>query len=185
MSADPHRRGEAGSARAASNSDYHLTGLITRPECGRKYIGASATGKLRRYRYYTCFSRARYGRTGCTAPRIDADQLAKLGQLTARRADLTELIGYQPKAPSVDAIARLRQDLAKVLDHGTPGQRKAVMKTHIAEIKIQGTHLIPIFRIPADDEGPADTPAVAGSGSTHWPVRGSWRPSRWSPEPRI
>jgi len=38
-----------------------------------KYIGASATGKLRRYRYYTCFSRARYGRSGCTGPRIDAD----------------------------------------------------------------------------------------------------------------
>lgn len=46
-------RGETGSARAASNSDYHLTGLITCPDCGHKYVGTSATGKLRRYRYYT------------------------------------------------------------------------------------------------------------------------------------
>jgi site-specific DNA recombinase len=68
-------RGEVGSAGADSNSDYHLTGLITCLECGCKYIGASATGKLGRYRYYTCFSRVRYGRSGCTAPRIDADYL--------------------------------------------------------------------------------------------------------------
>lgn len=68
-------RGEPGSSRAASNSGYYLTGLITCPECGCKYVSTSATGKLRRYHYYTCFSRVRYGRQGCTAPRIDADQL--------------------------------------------------------------------------------------------------------------
>jgi site-specific DNA recombinase len=68
-------RGEAHSQRAAANSDYHLTGLITCPHCGCKYVGASATGKLRRYRYYTCYSRARYGRSGCQAARIDADHL--------------------------------------------------------------------------------------------------------------
>ncbi|WP_084556738.1 recombinase family protein [Hamadaea tsunoensis] len=66
---DPH------SSRAAANSDYQLTGLITCPECGHGYVGTSATGKLRRYRYYTCFSRARYGTAGCTASRIDADLL--------------------------------------------------------------------------------------------------------------
>jgi site-specific DNA recombinase len=68
-------RGEPGSQRAAANSDYQLTGLITCPECGHKYVGTSATGKLRPYRYYTCFSRARYGSAGCTAHRIDADIL--------------------------------------------------------------------------------------------------------------
>jgi site-specific DNA recombinase len=66
-------RGEVGSSRAAANSDYHLTGLITCPLCGHKYVGTAATGKKRRYRYYTCFSRTRYGRAGCTASRIDAD----------------------------------------------------------------------------------------------------------------
>jgi len=68
-------RGEAHSQRAASSSDYHLTGRITCPHCGNKYVGTSATGKPRRYRYYTCFARTRYGRTGCTAERIDADLL--------------------------------------------------------------------------------------------------------------
>jgi len=68
-------RGEVGSSRAATNSDYQLTGLITCPECGHKFVGTSAMGKLRRYRYYTCFSRARYGPAGCGAHRIDADQL--------------------------------------------------------------------------------------------------------------
>ena len=33
---------------------------------------------------------------------------------------------------------------------GTLGQRKAVMETHIAEIRIDGDRLIPIYRIPVD-----------------------------------
>jgi len=68
-------RGEPGSKRRASNSDYDLTGLITCPACGLKYIGTSATGRSRIYRYYTCFSRVRYGRHGCDAPRLPADEL--------------------------------------------------------------------------------------------------------------
>ena len=55
--------------RAASNSDYDLTGKITCPGCGHKYIGTSATGRSRTYRYYTCFSRVRYGTHGCDAAR--------------------------------------------------------------------------------------------------------------------
>src|SRR5215207_2566290 len=68
-------RGDAQPHRALSDSDYHLTGLITRPACGHKYIGTSANGRTRRYRYYTCFSRTRYGRSGCDAPRLPADDL--------------------------------------------------------------------------------------------------------------
>jgi site-specific DNA recombinase len=73
-------RGEIHSQRAASNSDYHLTGLITCPHCGNKYVGTSATGKLRRYRYYTCFASTRYGTAGCTTARIDADLLDRAVQ---------------------------------------------------------------------------------------------------------
>jgi site-specific DNA recombinase len=68
-------RGEPGSKRAASNSDYDLTGLITCPACGLKYIGTSAQGRSRTYRYYTCFSRIRYGSHGCDAPRLPAEEL--------------------------------------------------------------------------------------------------------------
>jgi len=231
-------RGEIGSQRAASNSDYHLTGRITCPNCGHKYVGTSATGKLRRYRYYTCFSRTRYGRAGCAASRIDADLIdtaimdalidfysrtdlitaaiaaeqtlratgaqqhtaelntvtgqittteaaidryltafengtldertcgsrirdltTKLDQLRVRRDDLAELVHAEPIPPSLSAIEQLRRDLAHVLANGTPGQRKAIIETHIAEIKIEGTNLIPIFMIPTDDEGPTETSA--------------------------
>jgi site-specific DNA recombinase len=238
-------RGEAGSSRAASNSDYLLTGQITCPRCGHKYIGASATGKLRRYRYYTCYSRVRYGRAGCPAARIDADRLdaavaqalvgfyartdlitaaieaeqalraasalqqtgelaaitadiqktdaaidryltafengtldehtcghrirdltARIHQLHARRDDVADLTGDGPQPPSPQAIQQLRDHLADVLDHGTPGQRKAIIETHVAEIKIEGHRLIPIFRVPIDDgrtdetAGPTPTPTT-------------------------
>jgi hypothetical protein len=63
-----------------------------------------------------------------------------------------------PAAPSAAAIQRLRDNLAAVLTNGTPGQRKAIIETHVAEIKIEGNQLIPIFKIPlGDDEGPTDT----------------------------
>jgi site-specific DNA recombinase len=52
-------RTETAGQRAMSDSDYQLTGLITCPACGHKYIGTAATGRNRVYRYYTCFSRAR------------------------------------------------------------------------------------------------------------------------------
>jgi site-specific DNA recombinase len=80
----------------------------------------------------------------------------KLGQLATRRADLAALIDNQPKPPSPAAINQLRRDLAHILGHGTPGQRKAIIGTHVAEIQIQGTQLIPIFKIPTDETGPAD-----------------------------
>ena len=66
-------RASAQTQRALSGSDYHLTGLITCPDCGHKYIGTSATGRHRTYRYYTCFSRVRYGTHGCQAARLPAD----------------------------------------------------------------------------------------------------------------
>ncbi|MEV6631610.1 recombinase family protein [Actinoplanes sp. NPDC051470] len=61
--------------RAMSDSDYHLTGLITCPRCKNRYIGTSAKGRTRRYHYYTCYSRTRYGADGCTSPRLDAPAL--------------------------------------------------------------------------------------------------------------
>jgi site-specific DNA recombinase len=86
-------RGEVGSSRASTSSDYQLTGLITCPECGHKFVGTSAMGKLRRYRYYTCFSRARYGPAGCSAHRIDADQLeAALATALVEFFERTDLI---------------------------------------------------------------------------------------------
>jgi site-specific DNA recombinase len=89
--------------RAASPADYHLTGLITCPACGHSYVGTSATGRTRTYRYYTCFSRARYGPHGCPAPRLPADETdaAVLQALCDFYAHSTSLIQ--------DAVTRARQ----------------------------------------------------------------------------
>jgi site-specific DNA recombinase len=89
--------------RAASPADYHLTGLITCPACGHSYVGTSATGRTRTYRYYTCFSRARYGPHGCPAPRLPADETdaAVLHALCDFYAHSTSLIQ--------DAVTRARQ----------------------------------------------------------------------------
>ncbi|MGI5180547.1 recombinase family protein [Dactylosporangium sp. CA-152071] len=72
-------RGDSQTQRAMSDSDYYLTGLLTCPQCGHRYIGTSANGRTRRYRYYTCYTRTRYGKAAtCTAPRIPADDIDQL-----------------------------------------------------------------------------------------------------------
>ncbi|GGK84201.1 hypothetical protein GCM10012284_17990 [Mangrovihabitans endophyticus] len=62
--------------RAANPSSYTLTGLIRCPQCGRGYIGTAAKGRYKTYRYYTCWSQARYGtKAGCCIHRFNADDL--------------------------------------------------------------------------------------------------------------
>jgi site-specific DNA recombinase len=95
-------RSDAHNQRAMSESDYHLTGLITCPECGNKYIGTSARGRSRIYNYYTCYSRTRYGTHGCTAPRYGAHAIDA--------AALQALHDFYQKADTLigDAILRAR-----------------------------------------------------------------------------
>ncbi|MFL1426997.1 MULTISPECIES: recombinase family protein [unclassified Nocardiopsis] len=68
-------RGEDHTKRAGNSSDYLMSGLITCPHCDRHYLGNAATGNKYRYRYYTCYSRLRYGKKTCSADRLPADQL--------------------------------------------------------------------------------------------------------------
>jgi len=64
--------------RAANPSEYELTGRIRCPQCGRRYVGTAAHGRNHRYRYYICWSRARYGtQAGCDNHRFNADELEK------------------------------------------------------------------------------------------------------------
>jgi len=85
-------RGDDHAKRAYVNSDYTLAGQITCVHCGKRYLGTAATGKLYRYRYYTCYTRQRYGVDACPAERLPADQVeqAVLSALvdTYRRTDL-------------------------------------------------------------------------------------------------
>lgn len=48
-----------------------MTGLAG--ECQRRYVGTTANGAGGRYRYYTCYSRARYGPCHCKGLRLRAD----------------------------------------------------------------------------------------------------------------
>ncbi len=68
-------RGEDHAKRAASGSDYLLTGLIRCPACGSAMLGPRAHGKTRVYRYYSCYRRTRYDTTACGGQRIDADAI--------------------------------------------------------------------------------------------------------------
>ena len=68
-------RGEDHTKRAGNSSDYLMSGLIACPLCDKHYLGNSAKGNKYRYRYYTCYSRLRYGKTTCSADRLPADQL--------------------------------------------------------------------------------------------------------------
>jgi site-specific DNA recombinase len=63
------------SKRAASGSDYLLAGLVICARCGKRYLGNAAHGNRYRYRYYTCFSRHRYGSESCASDRLPADEL--------------------------------------------------------------------------------------------------------------
>ncbi|WP_242606724.1 zinc ribbon domain-containing protein [Protofrankia symbiont of Coriaria ruscifolia] len=45
------------------------------PQCAKAMLGSNAKGRNRTYRYYTCFTRLRYSRDRCDAPRLDADTL--------------------------------------------------------------------------------------------------------------
>ncbi len=114
-------RGQDYSKRAVSGSDYLLTGLMRCPSCDRAMIGTRAHGRTRIYRYYTCFTRARYDTTRCTAPRIDADaaEHAILTSLAAFYRDQHELI--------TDAITRAHADHADS-EHEREQQLSAVSR---------------------------------------------------------
>jgi site-specific DNA recombinase len=82
-------RGEAYPRKAITATDYTLAGLITCTRCAKKFVGAAAHGRNRRYRYYVCYTRHRYGTNACPAERIPADPLehAMLKALQATYAD--------------------------------------------------------------------------------------------------
>lgn len=87
-------RGDETTHRAVANSDYLLSGLLFCSHCGKRYLGTAARGNKYRYRYYTCFTKQRYGSEHCSADRLPADQLeqAVLTSLldTLTRSDLIE-----------------------------------------------------------------------------------------------
>ncbi len=107
-------RGESYDRRFADkHPDYLLTGLIRCGHCHRNYVGASARGKGHRYRYYTCWTRQRYGKDACTGERIRADVLeqAVFAALLAIYAD-PELLerAIAAKTRATANVAQLHHD---------------------------------------------------------------------------
>jgi site-specific DNA recombinase len=111
--------------RAASPGDYQLTSLITCPGCGCKYIGTAATGRSQTYRYYTCFTRKRYGTTACQAPRIPADE--------ADTKILAALSAFWTRDPDLIAASVTRS-----LDHRDDGHDSRQAQADALATQIQG-----------------------------------------------
>jgi site-specific DNA recombinase len=104
--------------RAASGSDYLLTGLIRCPSCGSAMLGTRAHGKTRIYRYYSCYRRTRYDTTACGGRRIDADAI--------EHAITAALAGFYRHQHDLiaDAIAAARDSHAAD-QHGRHGELAA------------------------------------------------------------
>jgi site-specific DNA recombinase len=75
--------------RRSNSSDYLLSGIVRCGKCGNRFLGTVAHGRKGPYRYYTCFSRNRYGRHGCQADRLPADafERAVLASMQATYSD--------------------------------------------------------------------------------------------------
>ena len=58
-------RGDSQALKRGHPSEYLLSGLIRCGRCRRAFVGTSAHGRTRRYRYYTCSTRYRYGTAAC------------------------------------------------------------------------------------------------------------------------
>ena len=120
-------RGEDHAHHAYSPSDYLLAGLIVCEQCGKRYLGTAANGNKYRYRYYTCYSRHRYGTETCAAERLPADQL-EAGVLTSlldtlARTDLIDaaIANAQSEATidrgqHTEELTAIDADLAKTND---------------------------------------------------------------------
>ena len=117
-------RGDAAGHRAIANSDYLLAGRLFCSHCGKRYLGTAATGARYRYRYYTCYTRNRYGTKHCSADRLPADQLehAVLTSLlhTLTRSDLIEQglanttrEATDQRAACTHELAALERDITK------------------------------------------------------------------------
>ena len=51
------------------------SGLVVCARCGKHFVVTSAVGNRYLYRYYTCFTRQRYGTRYCDAVRLPAEEL--------------------------------------------------------------------------------------------------------------
>ena len=93
-------RGESQALKRGHPADYLLSGVVRCGQCGRAFIGTSAKGRSRRYHYYTCSTRYRYGTRTCDADRLPKDALEE--------TVLEQMIGvYRDSGLIADALEHL------------------------------------------------------------------------------
>ncbi|MGH2749735.1 MAG: recombinase family protein [Actinomycetota bacterium] len=68
-------RGEEPAKRRSNMSEFLFSGLLVCAKCEKHFVGTTANGNGGIYRYYTCYSRQRYGPNACDQERLPADQL--------------------------------------------------------------------------------------------------------------
>jgi site-specific DNA recombinase len=97
----------------------------------------------------------------------------EIAALTSRRAELSdELSEAAPQVPDQDDLVEFREELLAALEGGNHAQRKALLQTLVAEIRvkdrswIQPVFRVPIFRPPSGSVPPAGIePATPGLGN--------------------
>ncbi len=175
------QRGEA-PKKAGSPSDYHLTSKIKCPACQRRYVGTNAVGRSRTYRYYTCWTRSRYGVDHCAAPRIDSDTLDSMvldairdfytNRLDEARQALaaTRTQHQQARAGHERDLTAIEEELAtketivdkyltdyenNKIDHDTVAGRVEKISEQIRQLRHQRDELA--FMLDLDAEAPDDS----------------------------
>ena len=94
-----------GEIKTSHSGKYILNGLLKCSHCGGGMT--SATGKSGQYRYYQCYSRARYGKTKCIGELINADRLEQV-VLSAVHEDLLTAERMQEILIQIDDVEAKR-----------------------------------------------------------------------------
>jgi site-specific DNA recombinase len=136
-------------------------------------IEAAITAKTTaRDKYRTAFENGTMDEED-TGPRL-RELRTEIEALKVRRDEITDLISDEPVAPSPSTLAKTRARLEHVITNGDSPERKAIIEELIAEIRIIGDEIIPVFRLPSDEPVAVDaaTPATStGDGNKPDPVR--------------
>ena len=108
-------RGDGAALRATNGSVYLLGGLVRCLRCGGPMLGTAARGRSRTYRYYTCYTRQRYGRSECGSARLPAPEadhavLTALAE-TFSNSELIEAATLKALAEGEGARGRIEREL--------------------------------------------------------------------------
>jgi site-specific DNA recombinase len=102
--------------------------------------------------------------------RVDALE-RRLTQLRAKLAELRDSVTVE--APSKEAVRSAEEAVRDAMLHGTPGQRKALLKELIVEVRVESRDsIIPTFRLPATSVRVTET--VVGRRGLEPCLRDKW-----------